>query len=180
MATTAAAPYPSRWVKHVMLRDGTPLVIRPIKPSDAAGEIAAFNQLSDHSRYQRFMIAMHELTPEMAAHFTNLDYQNAMAFVATPQGSDSIVGVARYFGKGKTCEFALTVLDDWHGRGLGSLLMMELMRYARRRGFRIMQGSTFSTNLPMIELAQKLGFSTHFDPDETTSTLLRRKLPIRA
>lgn len=186
MPTRANPAYPARWVKREVLRDGTEVLLRPIKSSDAGAEVAFFNGLSDHTRYQRFMMAVHELTPEMVKHFTDVDYQREMAFVAT-QGNaggengetEEIVGIVRYVARGKVCEFAVAVADAWQHRGLGTLLMKRLMRYARRRGHKVMQGSTFSTNTEMIDFAQKLGFSTHIDPDGPTSTLLRRKLPLR-
>jgi acetyltransferase len=186
MSKRAPPKYPTRWVKPESLKDGTAIVVRPIKASDAATEVAFFNQLSDHTRYQRFMMAVHELSPEMVKHFTDVDYEREMAFVATRAApteerpdAEEFLAVARYVGKDKTCEFAVTVQDDWQRRGLGVLLMKRLMRYARSRGYKVMQGSTFSTNTAMIDLAQKLGFSTHIDPDGPTSTLLRRKLPLR-
>lgn len=181
MATRDKSLYPTRWVKRETLRDGTLVTVRPIKSSDAAAEVAFFNSLSDHARYQRFMMSIHEMTPEMVKHFTDVDYQSDMAFVAVhgEGATEEIVGVARYVARESVCEFAVAIVDAWQHRGLGTLLMKRLMRYARNRGHKVMQGSTFSTNTAMIELAQKLGFSTHSDPDGPTSTLLRRKLPLR-
>ena len=181
MATPPKSSYPVRWVKQELLRDGTFVTLRPIKSTDAAAEVSFFNNLSDHARYQRFMMAVHEMTPEMVKHFTDVDYQRDMAFVAVhgKEATEEIVGVARYVARGKVCEFAVAVIDEWQHRGLGTLLMKRLMRYARNRGHKVMQGSTFSTNTAMIDFAQKLGFTTHIDPDGPTSTLLRRKLPLR-
>ena len=181
MPNRASPTYPARWAKHEVLRDGTPVLLRPIKSADATAEVVFFNRLSDHTRYQRFMMAVHEMTPEMVKHFTDVDYQRDMAFVAT-QGAgaeEEIIGVARYVARGKVCEFAVAVIDEWQHRGLGTLLMKRLMRYARSRGHKVMQGSTFSTNTAMVDFAQKLGFTTHVDPDGPTSTLLRRKLSLR-
>jgi acetyltransferase len=186
MTRRAPPKYPARWVKRETLRDGTEVTVRPIRSSDAAAEVAFFNDLSDHTRYQRFMMAVHELTPEMVRHFTDVDYERDMAFVATRGAptednpdAEAILAVARYVARDRVCEFAVAVLDDWQHRGLGTLLMKRLMRYARSRGYKVMQGSTFSTNTTMIDLAQKLGFTTHIDPDGPTSTLLKRKLPLR-
>lgn len=177
-------PYPSRWVRREVLDDGSSLVLRPSRPDDETALIAAFDKLSDQTRYQRFMRAMHELPPAMARQLLDVDYKRSMALVAetAPSNADEqpeLVGVARYAGKGKECEFAIVVADAWQGRGLGKRMMRLLMRYARRSGFKTMVGSTFSTNINMIEFMQRLGFSTHVDPDGATSTLLKRKLPLR-
>ncbi|MBL8518697.1 MAG: GNAT family N-acetyltransferase [Betaproteobacteria bacterium] len=172
---------PSRWVRRETLADGAEVIIRPLRAEDAARGIAAFNELSEHARYQRFMRAVNELSPDMLRELMKIDYRRTMAFVAEATAGESppLVGIARYAGRGKSCEFAIVLADAWQGRGLGSRLMRPLMRYARRAGFKTMTGSTFSTNTPMIELAHRLGFRSTVDPDGASETLLARKLPLR-
>lgn len=175
---------PSRWVRHEQLADGTPIVLRPLRANDAERVVAAFRNLSDHARYQRFMRAVNDLSPDMLEQLLNIDYRRSMAFVAEAATqvtgeSPPIVGIARYAGRGKSCEFAIVLADNWQGRGLGKQMMRLLMRYARRAGFRTMKGSTFSTNTAMIELAHRMGFHSASDPDGASATLLTRKLPLR-
>ena len=95
--------------------------------------------LSDESRYRRFMQHLSALTPQMLARFTQVDYDRELALIAiegTP-GREAIVGVARYVANPdqESAEFAVTVADAWHGRGLGSALMHMLIARAKKRGF---------------------------------------------
>ncbi|HET9702005.1 MAG TPA: GNAT family N-acetyltransferase, partial [Burkholderiales bacterium] len=116
------------------LRDGRLLKMRPIRESDAEGLRAAFYRLSDESRYQRFMAPVKELTPEMLERATRLDPSREVALVIT-HGADAgeiIAGGARFAGDPDhdCCEFAVTLVDDWQGLGLGRRLMRKLMRVA--------------------------------------------------
>src|SRR5690606_3427485 len=64
-AHMAIHPYPSSLERRLVLRDGTPLTIRPIRPKDAELEARFVAGLSERSRYLRFMYLLKELTPEM-------------------------------------------------------------------------------------------------------------------
>jgi acetyltransferase len=116
--------------------------VRPIRPEDAALERRFVNGLSEQSRYFRFFYRLHELTPQMLARFTQVDYDREMALVAVapdpgaPEG-ERFVGVARYIANpdGESAEFAIVVADDWQRRGVARGLMTRLDASARRRGF---------------------------------------------
>ena len=77
----AIHPYPSALERNIRLADGTPLILRPIRPEDADNELAFVSGLSEHSRYMRFMNALRELSPAMLARFTQIDYDRDMALV---------------------------------------------------------------------------------------------------
>jgi acetyltransferase len=78
----AIHPYPAALVNTVMLGDGTPVTIRPIRPEDAAIERDFVNALSEQSKYLRFMYALKEITPAMLSRFTQIDYDREMALIA--------------------------------------------------------------------------------------------------
>src|SRR5207247_3167087 len=78
----AIHPYPAELETTVTLRDGSRLRVRPIRPEDATAEIAFVAALSDESRYLRFMHHLHELTPQMLARFTQVDYDRELALIA--------------------------------------------------------------------------------------------------
>ena len=166
----AIHPYPRRLVKKVQLNDGTDIVIRPIRPEDAEIEAKFVRELSDQSKYFRFMNAMHELSQEMLVRFTQIDYHNEMALIATRQldGVEDQIGVARYStNPDKTsCEFALVVSDKLHGKGIAHRLMHNLMEVARDRGLEVIEGQVLSDNKRMLELMSSLGFEISVDPDE--------------
>src|SRR5690606_1215544 len=81
-AHMAIHPYPRSLERRYVLRDGTPLTIRPIRPEDARLEERFVAGLSERSRYLRFMYVLKELTPEMLSRFTQIDYDREMALIA--------------------------------------------------------------------------------------------------
>jgi acetyltransferase len=174
----AIHPYPSDLVSSYQLGDGTNVTMRPMRPEDAAIEADFVHNLSDESKYFRFMQAMHELTPEMLVRFTQIDYIREMAFIAVTEvgGRETQIGVARYTVNpdGETCEFAIVVADDWHKRGIGSQLMHRLLDTAKSRGLKIMEGEVLANNRNMLQLIENLGFATHPDPEDPTVVTVRR------
>ena len=92
-----------------------------------------------------------------------------MATVPATDGID-IVGAAQYVrledDDPSTCEFAITVAEDWRGSGLARQLLASLVRRARRDGYTRMEGAVVAGNSPMLALARKLGFKAHPEPDD--------------
>jgi len=158
----AIHPYPSELEQTWQLASGLDVVIRPIKPEDAGIEQAFIRNLSEQSRFFRFMRAMQELTPDMLARFTQIDYDREMAFVALKKGPEGVVefGVARYVTNPdwNSAEFALVVADDYQRKGVGTKLMQALMSTAKSRGLKILEGEVLDQNRPMRLLVKKLGF----------------------
>lgn len=128
---------------QVKLRDGREVVLREIGAQDADEIVEAFERLSAESRYTRFMIPLRELSPRMLAAVTHPVPGRDVALVAVSgEGEDEdIVAGARYVGApgSDTCEFAVTVADDWHGLGLASRLMEILIANARERRLHCME-----------------------------------------
>jgi acetyltransferase len=151
-------PYPSELEGELKLRDGSTVRVRPIRPEDAALELAFFHGLSARSRYHRFMQHLPELPPRMLARFTQLDYDRELALVAVSQ--EHFVAVGRYAPNpdGRTAEFALTVADAWQGKGLGRALLARLCDAARAAGYEALYGHILADNHEMLELATRLGF----------------------
>jgi RimJ/RimL family protein N-acetyltransferase len=144
------------------LRDGREVMLREIQAQDKEEMLAAFHRLSADSRYTRFMMAMREPSPAMleAATHPLRDREFALVAVSGEGGADNIVGGARYvYAPGSdTCEFAVTVADDWHGLGLASRLLRTLIASATARGLHCMEGYVLAVNTPMRRLARRLGF----------------------
>lgn len=167
-AHMAIYPYPSHLVSNWQLSDGSNIVIRPIRPEDAELEQAFVRELSEESRYFRFMNSIQELSPAMLVRFTQIDYSREIALLAVKEThghkadqKELEVGVARYATNpdGESCEFAIVIADNMHGKGLGSKLMTVLMDAARERGLKIMQGEVLSQNNHMLKLMKNLGFT---------------------
>lgn len=161
-AHMAIHPYPAGLARELSLSDGTPVVIRPIRPEDAEMEYEFVSGLSESSRYFRFMNAMRELSPAMLARFTQIDYDREMALVVVLAGEVPAqqIGVARYATNpdGRSCEFAIVLADAWQGKGLGRQLMTQLIDAARERGLEAMLGYVLHNNHPMLHLCDRLGF----------------------
>jgi len=181
----AIYPYPTHLVNQWQLPDGTDIIIRPIRPEDAEIEQEFVRDLSDESKYFRFMQTLHELTPIMLVRFTQIDYDREMALIAVThyeneQGETTEVeiGVARYAinPDGESCEFALVISDKWQHRGIANKLMMTLMDTARSRGLKMIQGEVLSNNHNMLKLMSKLGFSGILDEEDRNITLVNRNL----
>ena len=177
----AIHPYPPELETTWQLPDGTDVQVRPIRPEDAEIEQDFVQNLSPESRYFRFMQSMDKLTPMMLARFTQIDYDREMALVAvinehTPDAR--ILGVVRYVSNPdkQSCEFALTVADEWQQKGIGRQLMQRLMTVARDRGIEIMQGDVLSNNSKMLRLCERLGFRAVHRADEPDIVEVRRHL----
>ena len=158
---------------HVRLRDGRTVLLREIRPQDEDELRDAFHRLSADSRYARFMIPLREPPPAMLAAATRPDPEHDLALIAVSGegGADQdIVAGARYVGASgsDTCEFAVTVVDDWQGLGLARRLMEVLIAHAAARGLRCMEGYVLAANAPMRRLAGQLGFVDRRCEDDAT------------
>jgi acetyltransferase len=176
----AIHPYPSHLIRHAYLADGTPMIIRPIRPEDAEIEQEFVRNLSPESRYFRFIRAITELSPEMLVRFTQLDYSREMALIAVIKvdGASKQIGVARYEVNPdhSSCEFALTVSDDYREQGIGSQLMDAMMDSARGHGVRVVEGEVMSNNHRMLSLVKSLGFSVSLSEDDPSLRHVERWL----
>jgi acetyltransferase len=166
----AIYPYPTHLVSQWQLADGTNITIRPIRPEDAELVKTFVSELSEESKYFRFMNSVQQLTEAMLVRFTQIDYSREMALMAvtTVQEQEVELGVARFAinPDGETCEFALVVGDQVAGKGLGQKLMICLMDAARSKGLKIIQGEVLSNNHNMLKLMNRLGFEHHISEED--------------
>lgn len=150
------------------LSDGTSVPIRPIRSDDAELERAFIEALSPEARRNRFLGQVAHPSDAMIRHFVDLDYVHDLGFVAVTQvdGAEMFVGVGRYSTgiDPASCECAISVLDAWQGRGLGTALMTHLIEVARSRGITRMWSMDMAENARMRDLAHHLGFERKADP----------------
>jgi len=166
--------------RRVVLRDGRAVTLRAIQPGDASEIVQAFERLSAESRYLRFMQHKKELDLKQVERGTNPVAGREFTFVATapaPDGID-IVGATRYVEakEPETCEFAVTVADDWNHQGLATILLRSLIRRAKRDGYRTIEGLVLADNEPMLALARHLRFAAVPNTDDATVVVVRRAL----
>ncbi|MEX0641529.1 MAG: bifunctional acetate--CoA ligase family protein/GNAT family N-acetyltransferase [Pirellulales bacterium] len=122
----AIRPYPEEYVRPATLRDGTKLVLRPIRPEDEPMWHEYLKKCSQRSIWMRFRYLFKETTYEMATRFCFVDYDRTIAIVAEIESDNKceLIGVARLEADAdhRDAEYAILVADDWQGRGLGALL----------------------------------------------------------
>lgn len=177
------APYrPSR----VTLRNGREVTLRAIRAADAPDIERAFERLSTDSRYSRFMQHKKSLNPQALDRGVHPQAGRDFVFVATVprEAGIDIVGAAQYVRAHEddttTCEFAITLAEDWRGSGLARRLMQSLMRRARRDGYTVIEGLVMNGNLPMLALARRLGFAVEGTADDASAVRVWRTVATKA
>lgn len=142
--------------------DGVRLCVRPITPEDKLALVGAFEHLSQESVYKRFLAPVKRLTESELAYLTELDHEAHEALVAVTE-ADEIVGVARYVCEHEDpgrAEVAVTVADEWQGRGVGTALLQMLARLAGEHGVEHFTGVCLAENREMLQLFDELGPTT--------------------
>ena len=176
----AVYPYPRELEETITLRDGLPLLVRPIQPEDAERERAFVARLSPETLYFRFMMPVRELPQAMIERFTQIDYGRELALVgiAKDGGEDKIVGVARITPTTipERCEFAIVVEELMHGTGLARALMERIVEAARHRGYREIEGAVLRENPRMLKFCEAMGFTIMPNPDDPAERIALRVL----
>ena len=167
-ANFAVRPYPSQWQRHIEVKDGWRVFVRPIRPEDEPLIHELLRHVTSHDLRLRFFAAMKEFTHEFIARLTQLDYARAMAFVALDDVTHEIVGVVRIHSDSiyETGEYAILLRSDLKGRGLGWALMQLIIEYARSEGLKTISGDVLQENTVMLTMCRDLGFEVKADPVE--------------
>jgi len=147
------------FAREVSLPDGTAVRLRLLGPGDRQRLAAGMRELSDQSRYYRFLSATQALPERALRYLTDTDNQNHLAVVAgSPRGEG--YGVARFVRDAPgspRAEAAVTVIDALQGRGLGRLLLAALAVAASERGVRCFHAEILAQNTAMLGLLAELG-----------------------
>src|SRR5262249_41893514 len=134
------------------LRDGTAVVLRLVRPDDKELLRRGFARMSPESRYLRFFTPKAALTDDELRYLTEIDQDRHLAIGASTLAADHGLGVARAIaldGEPGVAEAAIAVVDDMHGKGLGSLLFMRLVAAARERGIERVRCEVLGSNNSM-------------------------------
>jgi len=167
----AIHPYPRHLKQEIVLEDGTKYMLRPIKPEDEPAHYAFMSKLTPEDIHFRFFGSVRELPHSEMARQTQLDYDRAMAFVATvPNGTSQgdIHGIVQVAidPNNEHAEYAVMVRSDIKGRGLGRILMEKMIEFCRAKGVATFIGQVLPNNRRMLTLCEKLGFSRKYLEDE--------------
>lgn len=158
---------PQFQVAHTFGKKGGPsFAVRTLEAADAEALQTFVRALSPQARKTRFMMAGKELSPQLLSRFTRLDYRREAAFLAEIDGS--VVAHAQYSCRSfpESCEFGISVLEDYRGNGLAFHLMKQLIESAERQGYLNMYATILADNQPMLKLAEKLGFKLRASQEE--------------
>jgi acetyltransferase len=166
------APYPNQYESDWMLRDGTPVLLRPMKPEDEPLVSDFLSQCSEETIYFRYFKLIKRWTHEMLIRFTQNDYDRELGLMAIglPPGPEVMMGVSRMVmaADRSTAEFAVIIADPWQGKGLGPKLVERLTDIAREQGVKLLHGDVLAQNQPMLEMVKRLGFKLKKDPEGQT------------
>src|SRR6266516_7112952 len=130
-------PRPAVKGRPVALRDGSKVLIRQVQSTDAPLLADGFSRLSPQSRRMRFLTTKKELSRAELRYFTDVDHHDHEALGALNHADGRGVGIARYIRDAEdpqAAEIAVTIVDDWQGRGLGTELLTQLTGRARCEG----------------------------------------------
>ena len=168
----AVHPYPKELEVDLQLPDGRHLCLRPILPEDEPPLRELVRRMPGEDRRLRFFQPIKDLSHDMAARLTQLDYDREMALVVTSPGlpgKAEIWGVVRMTTDPdmERAEYAIVMDRSMTGMGLGPMLMRRIINYARQRGIRELYGSVLSENEPMLKLNRALGFEVRRDAEDS-------------
>lgn len=156
-------PLGKPWQEELRLDDGRRLWLRPILPADAEPLRQSFTLLTPEEVRMRFLHPLTELTPAMARRLTHIDPRTQLALVlAEPEapGEALVGGVVRAAIDAGTrrADFAILVSRFLAHQGLGTLLMKQMLRWAKLKRLEAVYGDVLQENTQMLQLAQHLGF----------------------
>jgi len=168
-------PYPERLIKKDVLRDGTPIILRPIKPEDEPLWLEMLGSCSKESIYSRFRYDFHFNSHEVATQFCYIDYDREMGIVAEIEyeGRKKLIGVGRLISDPdvETAEYAVLITDEWQHKELGLKLTDYCEEIARAAGVKKLFAETTKDNKGMITVFRKQGFTVEFSEDSNVSVV---------
>ena len=142
--------------ERTALRDGTPIVVRLLRPEDKQLLRAGFERLSPESRYARFFAPKQTLSEDELKYLCEIDQESHFAIGALRESEDGTLtglGIARFIKIADgVAEAAIAVADEMHGRGLGRLLFLRLCAAANERGITTFKCEVLGSNASMKHL----------------------------
>ncbi|NQU21247.1 MAG: bifunctional acetate--CoA ligase family protein/GNAT family N-acetyltransferase [Candidatus Nealsonbacteria bacterium] len=177
-AHLAIRPYPEEFVAQRTMKDGTPVIFRPIKPEDEPMWHQLVADCSTETIRFRFSYLFKETTHEMATRYCFVDYDRELGIVAEVQekGERKLIGVGRLVADmdHEIAEYAVIVVDRWQGHGLGSLLTDYCLEVSKQWGVKSVVAETSKDNRKALDIFRKRGFK--LDGQQEEDVVLASKL----
>jgi len=178
-AHLAIRPYPEEFVTRRELKDGTPVILRPIKPEDEPMWHELLAGCSTESIWFRFSYLFKKTTHEMATRYCFIDYDRELGIVAEveEEGKRKLLGVGRLVAdmNHEAAEYAVLVVDRCQGRGLGGMLTDYSLEVAKKWGVKSIVAETFKSNARALAMFRNRGFAMD-DEKEEDVVLVRKEL----
>jgi len=154
--------------RHITLRDGAQVLLRPLKPEDAALYTDFLAEVTSDDLRLRFFAPMRRVAPELIDKLVHYDPEKAMAFIAIEEATGRMLGVVRLHDEtdGTSGEFAILLRSHLKGLGLGWLMMKHMIANAKEKGLKTVRGQVLTENVTMLQMCQELGFHIADDPNE--------------
>ena len=171
---------PGRPGFELTLAEGVPVWVRPVVPSDREGLRQGYREMSRTSRYMRFFTAGAEISAERARYFTEVDQRDHVAWCAVePVSNLRGYGIARFVrdtGQPDRADFAIALIDEMQGKGLGTILLAALYLLAQARGICELRSEVLPDNPILPRWLPTLGASITSSGDPSYRLL---RWPIR-
>jgi acetyltransferase len=153
--------------RHVTLRDGEKVFIRPLKPDDAKLYPDFLADVTQDDLRLRFFAALREVSHELIDKLIHYDPARAMAFIAIEERNGKMLGVVRLHDQdnGKDAEFAILLRSHLKSHGLGWLMMQHMIANAKDKGLKTVQGQVLAENSTMLTMCAELGFHVADDAE---------------
>jgi RimJ/RimL family protein N-acetyltransferase len=151
---------PATYSARELLRDGRPIEMRALRPTDEAGMLDAINHTNAESLRRRFFVTKRGFSDKEKSFFMNVDFVNHVALVAEidEDGRRKIIGGGRYISEPSEAEVAFVVIDAYQGQGIGTLLTRHLAVIARAAGLKELTADVLPENAPMQKVLRNFGF----------------------
>ena len=146
--------------ERLTLRDGSPVIIRPLEPGDGQLVQAVFEGMGEEMRYRRFLGFKAKLSARDLETLTAVNHHGHEALAGLHADTGQPLGIARAIGEPSrpdTAEASVAVIDAWQGRGIGGILLDRLVRRAREVGVRRFTAVLLTNNMAMLHLFERAG-----------------------
>jgi acetyltransferase len=161
-AHLAIRPYPEEYVTERTMKDGTTVILRPIKPEDEPMWHELLGSCSTQSIWFRFSYLFKQTTHEMATRYCFIDYDRELGIVAEveEEGQRKLIGIGRLVADSdhEAAEYAVIVVDRWHGHGLGGMMTDYCLEVAKHWGVKKVVAEVSKDNNRMLATFRNRGF----------------------
>lgn len=174
----AVAPYPKDLEQTIFTKDGTEVLVRPVRPEDEEMYRAFFETVPQDDLRLRFFAPVKAFSHAFLARLTQIDYARAYAVAAIKVETGELLGGVRLMMNADLTEgeYAILLGPKVKGQGLGWTLMKMMIEQGRRLELDHIEGQVLTENGPMLQMCKALGFKLRESRDEPGVTIVTLNL----